>query len=83
MFEYFLLTWNNFVRNGTPYYYLLIIYMKKLCSHVRKLHLEIKKNCISFFALYIIFWHCISKRLHCPQPIKIENFFMYITVKIT
>ena len=25
------------------YYYLLIIYMKKLCSHVRKSHLEIKK----------------------------------------
>jgi hypothetical protein len=26
-----------------PYYYLFIIYMKKLCSHVRKSHLEIKK----------------------------------------
>ena len=26
-----------------PYYYLLIIYMKKLCSHVRKSHLEIMK----------------------------------------
>jgi hypothetical protein len=45
-------------------HYLLIIYMKKICSHVRKSHLEIKKlrkirnlknkklrnlHCISFF----------------------------------
>ena len=26
-----------------PNYYLLIIYLKKLCIHVRKSHLEIKK----------------------------------------
>ena len=26
-----------------PCYYLLIMYVKKLCSHVRKSHLEIKK----------------------------------------
>jgi hypothetical protein len=22
-------------------------------------------HCISFFALYFIFWHCVSKKLHC------------------
>jgi hypothetical protein len=32
-----------FKLHEKPYYYLLIIYMKKLCSHVRKSHLEIKK----------------------------------------
>jgi hypothetical protein len=47
--------------------------MKKFCSHVRKTHLEIKK--IKKFALYFIFWHCISKKLHCSYPIRIEKFF--------
>jgi hypothetical protein len=32
-----------FKLHEKPYYYLLIIYMKKLCSHVHKSHLEIKK----------------------------------------
>ena len=27
-----------------------------------------------FFALYFIFWHCISKTLHCSQLIRIEKF---------
>jgi hypothetical protein len=60
-----------------PNYYLLIIYLKKLCIHVRKSHLEIKKiktnlkNRIKKFALYFIFWHCISKILHC---LELRNF---------
>ena len=66
-----------FKLHEKPYYYLLIIYMKKLCSHVPKSHLEIKKlrkfrnlktkklRKLKKFAMYFIFWHCISKTLHC------------------
>jgi hypothetical protein len=37
-----------FELHEEPYYYLLIIYMKKLCSHVRKSHLVILKKIKKF-----------------------------------
>jgi hypothetical protein len=62
-----------FKLHEKPYYYLLKIYMKKLCSHVLRSHLAIKKfekfkfkklRNLRFISLYL---HCISKKLHCPQ----------------
>ena len=33
---------------------------------------------ISKIALYFLFWHCISLKLHCSQPIRIEKLFSCI-----
>jgi hypothetical protein len=76
-----------FKFHAKPNYYLVIIYMKKLCSHVGKSHLEIKKlrnlknkklRNISFFALYFIFWHCILKNCTVHSQSELIRFFMYI-----
>ena len=41
-----------------------------------KQHVLITKNVkISKIALYFLFWHCISLKLHCSQPIRIKKFF--------
>jgi hypothetical protein len=62
--------------------------MKKLCSHVRKSHLKIKKlgkfEKIKKFALYFFFGivfhclHCISKKLPALSQSELRNIFMYI-----
>ena len=59
-----------------------------IISHIQKLrkliNLKNKKlrnfHYISFFSagVFFIFWHCILKTLHRSQPIRTENFFMYI-----
>ena len=30
---------------------------------------------ISKIALYFLFWHCVSLKLYCSQPIRINKFF--------
>ena len=31
-----------------------------------------------FFTVYFIFWHCVSKKLHCFSQSELRNFFMKI-----
>ena len=60
-----------------PYHYLLIIYMKNLCSHVLKSH-AIKKfeklrnlHCISFFLHCISFFGTVFQK-NCTAPSQSE-----------
>ena len=32
---------------------------------------------ITKIALYFLFWNCISLKLHCSQPIRIDNYHVY------
>jgi hypothetical protein len=77
-----------FKFHAKPYYYLLMIYMKKLCSHVGKSHLEIKKlrnlknkklRNVSFFCTVFHFLALYLKKLHCSySQSELISFFMYI-----
>jgi hypothetical protein len=74
-----------FKLHEKPYYYLLKIYMKKLCSHELRSHLAIKKfekfkfkklRNLRFISLYL---HCISffgtvfqKNCTAPKSIRIN-----------
>ena len=78
------------IAQQTIYCDLLIIHMKKLCSHVRKSHLEIKKiekfgkkrklRKIKKFALYFFFCTVFRENCTALSQSELRIVFMY-TIK--
>jgi hypothetical protein len=69
-----------FKLHEKPYYYLVIIYMKKICSHVRKSQRKLRNfHLFLFFGLYFTFWHCISKKF--PLLLANQNWEMFSCIK--
>jgi hypothetical protein len=69
-----------FKLHEKPYYYLVIIYMRKLCSHVRKSQRKLRNfHLFLFFGLYFTFWHCISKKF--PLLLANQNWEMFSCIK--